>query len=160
MHAVLLYRSLRQHLDKAEYIYTVEVLSGKVSARSSCPPAWKLAALVPDISDPARADHTGIATYRNSISTSTQIPPSRLRLLPAHYPLRIHCLYGARSKIHKCEGPHQQPSAVLHARILGSLVSRSVGQDGFQLLPQHADEGNCPNWSVDVIFHVLIFHEV
>jgi hypothetical protein len=61
-------------LDKAEYIYTVDVLSGKVSAKSSCPLAWKLAALVPDISEPARADHTGIATYRNSISTSTQIP--------------------------------------------------------------------------------------
>jgi hypothetical protein len=97
MHMALLYKNLRKRLNKAESIYTVTFIS-QGGPKELC---WKLDALVPDISGPGRADHTGIATYRKSTSTSTQINPFPTSTAASRLPFQIHCPRCTRSRIHK-----------------------------------------------------------
>ena len=67
--------------------------------------------------------------------TTRQLSTSSLPLLNTYKPFLVTCLEW------NFESKPPLLSATIHARNLGVLVPRSVGQDGILLLPQHAYEG-------------------
>jgi hypothetical protein len=138
MHTALLYKNLRQQLNKAEYIYTVAFPSqGGPKELSWSLMHWCLTFRIRE--EPTTLESQRIASR---LPRAHKITPSRLRLLPPDYLFKsiVHAVPEAG---YINQYLHQQPSAVLHARSLGFLVSRSVGEDGFfYILPKYADEGN------------------
>jgi hypothetical protein len=138
MHTALLYKNLRQQLNKAESIYTVTVIS-QGGPKELC---WSLMHWC--LTFRVREEPTTLESQRivSRLPRAHKITTSRLQLLPPDYIFRsiVHAVPEAG---YINQHLHQQPSAVLHARSLGFLVSRSVGQDGFlYILPKYADEGN------------------